>query len=571
VSPDVTNARRSSGRFFSAPSLNRLRHYNRGWLRPDIIAGITVAAYLIPQTMAYAEIAGLSPVVGLWAMIPPILIYAVLGSSPQLSVGPESTTAVMTATAVAPIAAGNGSDYAALCAAMAIMVGVICVIGFLGRLGFVANLLSRPILVGYLAGVALIMISGQLGKVTGLDVEGDSFIAEVTDWLSQLGDLHRPTTLLSIGVLIMLFGLAALAPKWPGPLIAVVVSVIVVAVFDLQDEGVSVVGQIPSGLPTPKVPDVAWADLRDLLPAALGIALVGYSDNVLTARGFASKTKTRVDANQELLALGTSNLGNGFFQAFPISSSGSRTTIGASIGSRSQMFSLVALVAIVLVLFFFSGLLEQFPNAALGALVIWAATRLIDWGEFRTLFRFRKTEFLLAIATTAGVVLSDILVGVVLAIVLSVTDLIARIARPHDAVLGKVPEMSGYHDIEDYPEAETMPGLLVYRYDAPLFFANADDFRDSLMEEVENSDDTCRWVVLQCEAIGRIDSTATQVLRETINELHGDGILVGMTELKWDLADQLRRIGILDIVGDENVYTTIDDAITAYRTSTPTS
>jgi MFS superfamily sulfate permease-like transporter len=235
------------------------------------------------------------------------------------------------------------------------------------------------------------------------------------------------------------------------------------------------------------------------------------------------------------------------------------------------MFSLVALVAIVLVLFFFSGLLEEFPNAALGALVIWAATRLIEWDEFRALFRFRKTEFLLAIATTAGVVLSDILVGVMIAILLSVTDLIARIARPHDAVLGKVPEMSGYHDVEDYPDAETISGLLVYRYDAPLFFANADDFRDSLMEEIENSDDTCRWVILQCEAIGRIDSTATQVLREMIDELHEGGVLVGMAELKWDLADQLQRVGILEIVGDENVYTTIDDAIAAYRAAIPAS
>jgi high affinity sulfate transporter 1 len=552
-----------------APGLTRLRHYDRTWLRGDVLAGITVAAYLVPQCMAYAEIAGLPPVVGLWAILPPLLIYPIFGSSPQLSVGPESTTAIMTASAVGPLAATNGSDYAALCAAAALLVGGICVVAYLARLGFVANLLSRPILVGYLAGVALIMIVGQLGKVTGIDVEADGFFAEIGEVLSELGQANTETVVLALGVLVLLFAVQHYFPKLPAPLIAVAAAVIVVMIFDLESKGVSVVGQIPAGLPKPSIPGVSFDDLQALFAAAAGIALVGYSDNVLTARGFAARTHTRVDANQELLALGTANLGNGFLSAFPVSSSGSRTTIGASVGAKSQVYSLVAFASVIAVLFFLSPVLEQFPNAALGALVIWAAIKLIDLPEFRGLWTFRRSEFLLALATTAGVVFFDILAGVVIAIALSVLDLVARIARPHDAVLGQVPGLAGWHDIDDWDGAQLVPGLLIYRYDAPLFFANADDFRDSALTEVESAESPVEWFVLQAEGIGRIDSTAGQMLDELIDELIEKNIVIAVAELKHNLTDQLDRIGLLDRIGRDHVFTTIDNAVDAYRHRVP--
>ncbi|KAA0233649.1 MAG: putative sulfate transporter [Acidimicrobiales bacterium] len=553
-----------------APGLVRLRRYDRSWLRGDVLAGVTVAAYLVPQCMAYAEIAGLPPVVGLWAILPPLVIYAALGSSPQLSVGPESTTAIMTASAVAPLAAADGSDYAALCAATALLVGGICVLAFVARLGFLANLLSRPILVGYLAGVALIMIVGQLGKVSGIDISADGFLAEIGEFLSELDTANTATVLLSLGVLALLFAVQHFFPKLPGPLISVLAALVVVVVFDLEGHGVSVVGAIPAGLPRPAIPSVGFDDLQSLLPAAIGIALVGYSDNVLTARGFAGRSGTRVDANQELLALGCANVSSGLFQAFPISSSGSRTTIGDSVGSKSQLYSLVAFACVIAVLFFLSPVLERFPNAALGALVIWAATKLIDVPEFLRLFRFRRTEFLLAVATTVGVLLTDILVGVVIAIVLSVIDLIARIARPHDAVLGRVPGLAGYHDIEDWEGAETEPGLLIYRYDAPLFFANADDFRDSALLELERSGDHPQWFLLQAEAVGRIDSTAGQVLDELITELDDRGIVFAVAELKHDLTGQLERAGLLERIGHDRVFATLDEAVAAFRNRTTT-
>ena len=553
-----------------APGIRRLRHYDRTWLRGDLLAGVTVAAYLVPQCMAYAEIAGLPPVVGLWAVLPPLIVYAVVGSSTQLSVGPESTTAIMTASAVGPLAAGGSDEYAALCATMALLVGGICLVGYLARLGFLANLLSRPILVGYLAGVALIMIVGQLGKVSGIDIEADGVLAEFREFVREVGDANVATVMLALGVFVLLIGIQHYAPKLPGPLIAVIAAVVVVTLFDLSEHGISVVGQIPSGLPTPELPAVRWDEVQRLLPAAAGIALVGYSDNVLTARGFATRAHERIDANQELLALGAANLGNSVFRAFPVSSSGSRTTIGDSVGSRSQLYSLVAAATVLGVLFFLSPLLEQFPNAALGALVIWAATKLIDLPEFRRLLHFRRTEFLLAVATAAGVVLTDILVGVAIAIGLSVVDLVARIARPHDAILGRVPGEAGYHDIDDWENAEQIPGLLVYRYDAPLFFANADDFRDSALAAVDETDPAPRWFVLQAEAIGRVDSTAAQVLDELTAELLRRGLVVGVCELKHDLTAQLERAGVLARIGHEHVFTTLDDAIAAFE-STPTT
>jgi len=547
-----------------APGVATLQHYDRSLLRGDVLAGVTVAAYLIPQCMAYAEVAGLEPVVGLWAILPPLLIYAVLGSSPQLSVGPESTTAIMTASAVAPLVAADSSDYAAMCAALGVLVGLVCFVGYLLKLGFLANLLSRPILVGYLAGVAFIMIVGQLGKVTGIDIAADGFVDELREFLRDFDQADTTTMVLAAAVLAFLFAMQHFLPKLPAPLIAVLASVVVVAVFDLEAEGVSVVGSIPAGLPRPRVPDIGLDTLKDLAAPAVAIALVGYSDNVLTARAFAARSGTTVDANQELLALGGSNIGAGLFQGFPISSSGSRTTIGDSVGSKTQVFSLFAFVSVLVVLFLLRPVLEQFPDAALGALVIWAAIKLIDLPAFRWLLGFRRSELTLAVATTAGVRLTDILVGVVIAIVLSVVDLVARIARPHDAVLGRVDGISGYHDVDDWDGASTIAGLLIYRYDAPLFFANADDFRDSALSEIERSPEPVEWFVIHAEAIGRVDSSAAQMLEEFSAELARRGIVLAVSEAKFDLTNQLRRAGLLDLIGPSRFYDTIDDAVDAF-------
>jgi high affinity sulfate transporter 1 len=454
------------------PGLAAARGYQRSWLGRDAIAGLTVAAYLIPQVMAYAGVAGVPAVAGLWAAIPSLALYALLGSSRVLSMGPESTTALMTATAVAPLAAGNPARYAVLAAGLALAVGLLALVAGLVRLGFVADLLSRPVLIGYLAGVAVLMIAGQLARLTGVVVAGHSVPSQVLSFARHLAGVQPATAVLAGLVLAFLFAVRARWPALPGPLLAVLLATAVVVVSGLDHQGVAVIGPIPAGLPLPGLPRLHTQDLAALLLPALSVLAVAFSDDVLTARSFARREE-RIDANQELLALGASNIGAGLLHGFPVSSSASRSAIAVSAGARTQATSLAALAAVIAVTVAGGPLLAHFPEAALGAIVVYAACRLIDIQGLRRLAAFRRREFLLALATFAGVLAFNILYGVLVAIGLSVAELLTRVGRPHDAILGQVPGLAGMHDVDDYPAARTLPGLVVYRYDAPLFFANA--------------------------------------------------------------------------------------------------
>ena len=547
------------------PGLAQFRRYQRDWLRGDMVAGLTVAAYLVPQVMAYATVAGLPPVVGLWAALVPLAIYAVLGSSRQLSVGPESTTALMTATALGPLAAGDPGRYAALAAAAALVVGVMCFVAGLVRLGFLADLLSHPVLIGYMTGVALIMIGSQLGKVTGVSVEGDEFLDQIRSFVNGLDELHWPTMALAAAVLVVLLAFAWLAPRLPGPLIAILVAAVVVSVFSLDRNGIKVVGDIPSGLPTPGLPGISAADLMALFIPAAGIAIVAFNDNVLTARTFAVRHGEDIDANAELRALGVCNVGAGLSQGFPVSSSGSRTALGDAVGGRTQLYSLVTLVFVLVVMLFGRGVLATFPTAALGALVVYAALRLIDVSEFKRLAGFRRSEVVLALATTAAVLVFGVLYGVLVAIGLSILELLRRIARAHDAVLGFVPGVAGMHDVDDYPEADLVPGLLVYRYDAPLFFANAEDFRERAMTAVNDYPGRVEWFVLNAEANVEVDLTALDALDQLRTELERRGIVFAMARVKQDLRDSLRAAGLLDKIGEDHIFPTLPTAVEAYR------
>jgi high affinity sulfate transporter 1 len=542
-----------------------MRTYERAWLRPDIIAGVTVTAYLIPQVMAYAEgVAGLPAVVGLWAAMGPLAVYAFLGSSRQLSVGPESTTALMTATAVAPLAAGDPSKYAALAAALALMVGVLCLLGYLGRLGFLADLLSKPVLTGYMAGVAVIMVTSQLDKLTGSTVDGDTFVSEIGSFVSNLGDAKPATVTLATLVLVFLLVVNRLAPRVPGPLIAVLLATAASTALDLQSQGLAVVGDIPSGFPTLGLPDVGIPDLRNLLLPAIGVTIVAYSDNVLTARAFADKNRYQIDPNQELLALGTSNLSTGVSQGFPISSSGSRTVLGDSLGSRSQVYSLVALGSIFAVLLFLRPVLAQFPKAALGAIVVYAAIRLVDLPEFRRFWGFRRSEFALAVSTTVGVLAFDILYGVLVAVGLSLVDLLRRVARPHDGILGYVPGLAGMHDVDDFPDATQLPGLVMYRYDSPMFFANSSDFKRRALEAVADADQEVLWFVLNAEAVVEVDITSMDALVELVDDLAEQGVAFAMARVKQDLLDDLVAAGFLAHLSSGRLYPTLPTAVQAY-------
>jgi sulfate permease, SulP family len=547
------------------PGVWVLREYQRGWLRGDLLAGVTVSAYLVPQVMAYAEVAGLPAITGLWAAVAPLVIYAVLGSSRQLSVGPESSTALMTAAAVTVLVAGDQQHYAETAAALALAVGAICLICWLARLGFLANLLSHPVLIGYMAGIAVLMIVSQLGKVTGISVEGDSTLSELRSFLAQLDHVHLWTLLVAVGTFALLVAFYRFLPRWPGPLIAMVLAAVTVAVLNLDQIGIETVGTVPRGLPPPSIPDFSTIDLSTLVPAALGVTIVAYTDNIVTGRAFAARQGEEIDARQEFLALGAANLGAGLFSGFPVSSSGSRTVIGDAIGSRTQLYSLVAAAVLLLTMLFLGPALSTFPLAALGALVVFAALRLIDLAELRRIARFRRSELFLALATTAAVLIFDVLYGIAVAVGLSILDLLRRIARPHDGILGFVPGLAGMHDIDDYDTGRQVPGLLVYRYDAPLFFANAEDFKRRALASVDAADPPVEWFLLNAEANTELDLTAVDALEDVRNTLAERGIVFALARVKFEVREILASTGFIDRVGEDKVFMTLPTAVSAYE------
>jgi SulP family sulfate permease len=527
--------------------------------RRDLLAGITVTAYLVPQVMAYAELAGLPAAAGLWASVGALLVYAALGSSPQLSVGPESTTALMAAAALTATGAARWDQAVAL----AILVALVCLAGWAAGLSQLAALLSRPVLVGYMAGIAVVLVLSQLAKLAGADAPGD--ITGPGWLLRHLDEVHVPTLVVGMVTLTVMLVGSALWPRAPMALIGMVASTIAVAVLDLQDRGVAVIGHVPSGPPVPAIPDLGVADVVSLVPAALAVAFVGYSDNILDARAFAARQGDKIDARRELLALGGCNLGAAVLHGMPVSSSGSRTAICVAMGGRTRLAGLVTAVATAFSILLLAPALALFPRAALGAVVVYAATRLVDVPEFRRIARFRRSELLIAVATTAAVVVVGVLQGVLIAIGLSLLDLLRRIARPHDGILGTVPGLAGMHDVDDYPSAEVVPGLLVYRYDSPLFFANADDFLTRALAAVDDSRVPVRWFVLNTEAIVEVDITAADALEELRSTLVQRGIVVALARVKRDLADDLEPSGLLDRIGPDRVFPTLPTAVEAFR------
>jgi high affinity sulfate transporter 1 len=547
------------------PGWVALRSYQRPWIRPDLIAGLTVGAMLIPQSMAYAELAGLAPQYGFYAVIGALVVYALVGTSRHLGVGPEPGTAILAATGVAAIAGGDGDRYVTLMAALALVVAAIAIVGALLRLGFVASALSKPVLVGYITGVGLTLLSSQIAPFTGIPIDADRFGPRIVELLGDLDQIDLPTFLVGLATLAVLVALRRWAPSWPGALLGVAGATAVVAAAGWAGE-VAVVGAIPGGLPTPRVPAVSFDDLRSLLPVGLGIALVGYTDNVLTARSIASRQGYRIDPNQEMLALGLTNLTAGLSQGFPISSSASRTAVPASIGSRSQLVSVVAAAFVVVALVGARPLLEEIPRSALAAVIITAAIAIIDIDGYRALWRVSRLEAGLAVLAALGVVVFDVLVGVVIAVALSVLVALYRIARPHDAVLGDLPDLDGWVELDAYPEATPEPGLLVYRFDAPLFFVNASRFADRVEQAMADNPGDEEWVVLDFEGIGAIDATALDAVGELLDRLSELGVeVVAVTRANDEVCDRLRRAELVEPEGPLRLYATINGAVRAYR------
>lgn len=550
-----------------APGLAQFKDYHPSQLRGDIMGGLTVAAYLVPQVMAYATLAGLPPVVGLWASLVPLVLYALFGTSRTLSAGPESTTALMTGTAIAPLAAGDPATHAGMAAMLALMVGVLCLFAGFIKLGFLSDLLSKPVLVGYMTGLAVIMICSQLGKLTGAPVEGDGIVDQMKSLVAVRSQFHTPTIIFSMAVLAVLLIFARVIPKWPGPLFAVLLATAAVAVLHLDDRGIQTIGAVPGGLPSFGFGHLTAhaADVDNLMAVAVGVAIVSFADTVLTARSFSSRDGSKIDANAELRAMGVYNMGAAFGHGFPVSSSASRTALGFLVGARSQLYSIVAMVVVIVIMLTAHNVLAMFPKAALGALVVYAGLRLIEIPEFKRLYKFRRSEFVLAVLTVLAVLLLGVLLGVIAAVGLSILDLLRRVARPHDGVLGFVPGLAGMHDIADYPESHTEPGLVVYRYDAPLFFANSDDFVRRALQAVDDNPTPVEWFILNAEANVDVDLTGLDALELLRQSLNRRGIVFGMARVKQDLRDAMASAGILNDIGEDNIYMTLPTALEAYR------
>lgn len=559
------------GRPPGAPSpptsgLRLLLGYQRSWLRPDLVAGLTVGAMLIPQAMAYAELAGLPPQHGFYAVVAPLVVYAAVGTSRHLGVGPEPGTALLAASGVGAIAGGDPGRYATLMAALALVVGAICVAAALARLGFLASLLSKPVLVGYITGVGLTLVTSQLASATGAPIEGDDALPRLRSLLGHLGDVHGTTLALTVATLALILALRRWAPKVPGALVGVVLGGAVVAVLGADDLGVALVGTVPGGQPVPGLPDVGLDELTRLLPVAAGIALVGYTDNVLTARSIAGRHGYRIDPNRELLALGLVNATSGVWKGFPISSSASRTAVPASLGSRTPAVSLVAAGFVVASVLGLRPLLAEIPRPALAAVILVAAIAIIDVAGYRALWRVSRAECALAVAAAAGVVVLGVLTGVLVAVGLSLAVTLDRIARPHDAVLGDEPSSDGWVDLDAHPHARPEPGLVVYRFDAPLFFGNVDRFRERVVQALADNPGDEEWVVLDFEGIGMLDATALDGLAELADELAALGIaVVAVTRANADALVHLRRAGLLAPEGPLRSYATIRSATAAFR------
>jgi high affinity sulfate transporter 1 len=542
------------------PGVGALRRYQRRWLRADVVAGVVLAAILVPQGMAYAELAGLPPVTGLYTTIACLVGYALMGPSRILVLGPDSSVSPLIFAAITPlvVAADDPSTAIALAGMMAVMVGLILIGVGVGKLGFVADLLSKEVQVGYMNGLAITIFVGQLPKLCGFSTDADGFIDELREFVKGFDGRNTTALILGLATLAVLLGLPKLTKVVPAVLVAVIGATVVTALFDLD---VPTVGALPQGLPRPSLPWTQWSDLGPMSVAAVGITLVSLTDTIATSTSFAARRGDEVDPNQEMIGIGTANIAAGLFQGFAVSTSGSRTAVAEQSGAKSQLTGLVGALIVALLLLFLNGLLADLPQTALAAVVIGAAISLADLPTVRRYARVRTSSLVLSLVATAGVVFFGVLEGIVIAIVLSILMFFRNSWWPHGEVLGRVEGQEGWHSIRAAPNAVEHPNVLVYRWEAPLFFANAGMFRQQVRHHVRKHQP--RWVVLQCEAITDIDVTAADMLERLDIELNNQGVNVAFVEMRSRLHDLVYRYGLFQTLDHDHFYDSIEAALRA--------
>ena len=551
------------------PGLAVLRSYRREWLGKDVVAGLVLSALLVPQGMAYAELAGLPAINGLYTTVICLLAYAAVGPSPFLVLGPDSALGAMIAAAVVPLAMGSPDQTVALAGALALLVGAVCAIAGALKLGFVADLLSRPIRAGYLAGLAVTIVVGQLPKLLGISVDAQGLLQEIAAVWRALPQTNLYALAIGIVDIVLIVELKRRRSRIPGVLAAVVFSIAAVNIFNLTDHGVGVIGVLPRGFPAPSFPVVPLAALPLLIAASIGMSLVAIGDTISTSSGFAARSGYEVDSNRELSGIGTANLVAGFFQGFPVSTSSSRTAVAEQAGAKTQLTGVVAAACVLVMLILLPGLLSNLPQPALAALVITAGVSLVDVRELRRLLAMRRTEFVLAMVCLLGVALVGVLEGIVIAITLAILQFFQRAWRPYSTVLGKPSGVPGFHDITRYPEAEQTAGLLILRWDAPLFFANTSLFRDLVRERVAAATPTPRWVLFAAEPITDIDTTAAEMLADLDEELNAAGVHLVFAGLKDPVKDTMARYGLVGTIDSQHFYPTLESAVEAFDRSVP--
>jgi high affinity sulfate transporter 1 len=556
----------------NVPGVHLARTYQRAWLRGDILAGLVLTALLVPQGLAYAELAGLPPVTGLYTTVLALLAYALFGPSRTLVLGPDSALGPLIAAALLPLVnlQTDPTKAIALASMLALLIGGLCIAAGFARLGVLAELVSKPIRVGFINGIALLILVGQLPKLFGFGSTAHGFIDEVDAFASGVrnGDTVPASVVIGLASLALILVLARLQPRVPGVLIAVVAAAIAVSAFDLTAHGVAVVGAIPSGFPEPTVPNVNAHEATTLFVAAIGIAFVILADTTALSRSLASRNREHVDANAEIRALGAANAAAGVFQGFPVSASASRTIVADSSGACTQVTGVVGALAILVLLLVENDFGRYIASSVLAAIIIAAALTLFDFESLRWLWKARRSELWLSLVALLGVVLFGALKGILVAIALSLGDFVRRAWRPYDAVLGRIERTKGYHDVNRHPEARQIPGLVLYRFDAPIFFANAELFADRLLRAIRSRGDTTRWVIVAAEPITDIDTTGAEILSDLLDDLDAQGVEVAFAELKGPVKDCLRSYGLFDRLGDDQFFPTLGTAIDAYLAAT---
>ncbi len=548
------------------PGLQTLRSYEVAWLRHDIVAGLVLTTMLVPVGIAYAVASGVPGIYGLYATIIPLLAYALFGPSRILVLGPDSSLAAVILAVVLPLSGGDPMRAIALAAMMAVVSGIVCIVAGLARLGFITELLSKPIRYGYMNGIALTVLISQLPKLFGFSIDSDGPLRNLWAIASAVLEGMSNWTTFAVGaatlaVILLLKG----HKRIPGILVAVVGATVVVGVLELAARAdVSVLGSLPQGLPAFAIPWITAADIVPVLTGGLAVALVSFADTSVLSRVYAARTRTYVDPNQEMVGLGVANLAAGFFQGFPISSSSSRTPVAEAAGSKTQLTGVVGALAVALLLVVAPDLLQNLPTSALAAVVIASAIGLFEFADLRRIYRIQRWEFWLSVVCTVGVAVLGAIPGIGLAILIAVIEFLWDGWRPYSAVLGRADGVKGYHDITRYPDARQIPGLVLFRWDAPLFFANAELFQGRVLEAVSNSPTPVRWLVVSAEPVTSVDVTSADMLAELDETLQAAGIELCFAGMKDPVKDKLKRFGLFARLGEELFFPTVGSAVSGY-------